>query len=132
MHWTSGLDPRLLALSILQPDYLSIGDLRRNIKVLKRNQQLTRPYELAYWKKLVWPLNVLVLAICALPAAFGLLRSGGLGTRIFISIVLAIGWTFLQRAVVNVGAFYGVNLVVATLAPSALLALGAWLYFRRA
>lgn len=132
VHWKSGLDPRLLALSILQPDYLSIADLRRNIKVLKRNQQLTRPFELAYWKKLVWPLNVLVLAICALPAAFGMLRSGGLGKRIFVGIVLAIGWTFLQRAVVNVGAFYGINLVVATLAPSVLLATGAWLYFRRA
>lgn len=132
MHWKSGLDPRMLALSILQPDYLSISDLRRNIRALQRNQQLTRPFELAYWKKVFWPLNVLVLAICALPAAFGALRSGGMGKRIFIGIVLAISWTFLQRAVVNVGAVYGMNLVVATLAPTVLLALGAWVYFRRA
>lgn len=131
VSWKSGLDPRYLALSILQPDYLSIGDLRRNIKALQRNQQFSRQFEIAYWKKIFWPLNVLVLVVCVLPAAFGMLRSGGMGKRIFVGLVLAIGWSFLQRAVVNVGAVYGVNLIVATIAPAVLLALGAWLYFRR-
>lgn len=131
VQWKSGLDPRMLALSIIPPDYLSIADLRRNIAAMRRNQLLTRPFELAYWKKIVWPVNVLVLAICALPAAFGMLRSGGLGKRIFIGMVLAISWTFLQRAIVNVGAVYGVNLIVAALAPALLLAVGAWVYFRR-
>lgn len=131
VSWKSGLDPRYLALSIVQPAYLSIGDLRRNIRALKRNQEYSRQFEQAYWAKIFWPLNVLVLVVCVLPFAFGALRSGGMGKRIFIGMVLAIGWNFLQRALVNVGAVYGINLAFASMLPALLLALLAYLYFRR-
>lgn len=132
MHWKSGLDPRMLALSIIQPEYLSISDLRRNIRHLKRNQQDAQKFEMAYWGRLFWPFNTLLLVVCALPFAFGTLRSGGMGKRIFIGMIVAIGWSFLQRSLVNVGAVYGINLAVATLLPAALLALAAIAYFRRA
>jgi lipopolysaccharide export system permease protein len=131
-HWKSGLDPRMLALSIVQADYLSVSDLRRNIRYLKRNGQDAQEFEKAFWTRLFWPLNVLVLVFCALPAAFGTLRSGGMGKRIFIGMVLAIAWSFLQRSLSNVGAVYGVNLALATALPALLLiALAIW-YFRRA
>ena len=131
-RWKSGLDPRMLALSIIQPEYLSISDLRRNIRYLKRNQQDAQKFEMAYWGRLFWPFNTLLLVVCALPFAFGALRSGGMGKRIFIGMIVAIGWSFLQRSLVNVGAVYGINLAVATLLPAALLALTAIWYFRRA
>lgn len=132
VHWKSGLDPRMLALSIILPEYLSFSDLRRNIRHLKRNQQDAQKFEMAYWGRLFWPFNTLLLVVCALPFAFGTLRSGGMGKRIFIGMIVAIGWSFLQRSLVNVGAVYGINLAVATLLPAALLALAAIAYFRRA
>ena len=67
---------------------------------------------MAYWGRLFWPFNVLVLVVCALPFAFGALRSGGIGKRIFIGMVLAIAWNFLQRSLVNSGVSkctYGLN-----------------------
>lgn len=131
-RWKSGLDPRMLALSIMQPEYLSISDLRRNIRYLKRNQQDSRDFEKAYWGRVFWPFNTLLLVVCALPFAFGTLRSGGMGKRIFIGMIVAIGWSFLQRSLVNVGAVYGINLAAATLLPALLLALAAIWYFRRA
>jgi lipopolysaccharide export system permease protein len=132
--WKSGLDPRLLALSIVQPEYLSVSDLRRNFRYLYRNQQWAeaRKHEEAYWGRLVWPFNVLLLVICALPFAFGMLRSGGMGKRIFMGMVLAIAWYFLQRSLVKLGAVYGANLALAALLPGLVLAAAAWLYFRKA
>jgi lipopolysaccharide export system permease protein len=131
-RWKSGLDPRMLALSIVQPAYLSISDLRKNIRYLTRNQQDATGFEMAYWGRLFWPFNVIVLVVCALPFAFGTLRSGGMGKRIFVGMVLAIAWNFLQRSLVNVGAVYGLNLALSTVLPALLMIAAAIWYFRRA
>jgi lipopolysaccharide export system permease protein len=69
--------------------------------------------------------------LCAMPFAFGALRSGGLGKRMFIGMLLAIGWYFLQQAMVNFGTVYGLSPLLANLLPASILALAAWLYFRR-
>lgn len=130
-HWASGLDPGLLALSIVKLDYLGLRDLSRNIAYLERNGQDSRGFREAFWARLFYPLNILVLAFCALPFAFGALRSGGLSKRLFIGIVLAIGFYFLQRAVVSMGAVYGVSPALANLLPPLLLIAFAVAYFRR-
>ena len=130
--WVSGLDPRMLALSIVHPEYLSTRDLSRSINYLKRNNQDAQTFEIAYWARVFWPLNVLLLVLCALPFAFGTLRTGGLGKRIFVGIVVAMIWAFMQRALISFGAVYGVNLAVANLIPALVLVAGAWVYFRRA
>lgn len=129
--WQSGLDPRVLEQSLVQPQYLPMRDLRRNMDYLEANGQHPGVYAVAFWTRALYPLNVLVLVLCAMPFAFGSLRSGGLGKRIFIGILIAIGWYFLQQAMINFGTVYGLPPLVANLLPATLLALLAWLYFRR-
>ncbi|MEO8010361.1 MAG: LPS export ABC transporter permease LptG [Dokdonella sp.] len=132
MKWASSLDPGLLALSIIRLDYLGLRDLARNIAYLQRNGQDSRKFREAWWSRVFYPLNVLVLVFCSLPFAFGALRSGGMSKRLFIGIVLAIGFYFLQRAVVSMGLVYGVSPVLANLLPPILLVALASAYFRRA
>ena len=129
--WASAIDPDLLSLSIVKLDYLGLRDLARNIAYLERNGQDASHFRQAWWGRMFHPLNVLVLAFCALPFAFGSLRSGGLSKRLFIGIVLAIGFHFLQRAVVSMGAVHGVPPALANLLPPMLLVALAGLYFRR-
>ncbi|HOX71115.1 MAG TPA: LPS export ABC transporter permease LptG [Dokdonella sp.] len=131
MHWDSKMDPDLLALSIVKLDYLNLVDLARNITYLERNGQDARGFREAYWSRLFYPVNVLVLAFCALPFAFGALRSGGLSKRLFLGIVLAIGFYFLQRAVVSMGNVYGLPPGVSNALPPLLLIAMASAYFRR-
>ncbi len=130
-EWKSGLDPRMLALSIIHPEYMSARDLRRSIDYLHRNQQDAQMFEAAYWTRVFYPLNVLALVFCAMPFAFGTLRTGGLGKRLFIGMVLAVSWYFLQRSVVSFGAVYGLHLAIANLVPTLLLGAAASVYFRR-
>jgi lipopolysaccharide export system permease protein len=129
--WQSSLNPQVLAQSVIQPQYLSMRDLRRNISYLESNGQSPGSYAVAFWGRALYPLNVLVLVLCAMPFAFGALRSGGLGKRMFIGMLLAIGWYFLQQAMVNFGTVYGLSPLLANLLPASILALAAWLYFRR-
>ena len=51
--------------------------------------------------------------------------------RIFIGILMAIAWYFLQQALINFGTVYGVPPLLANLLPATVLALAAWVYFRR-
>ena len=132
LEWRSRLDPRVLALSVLRPRYLSSADLRRNIAYLERNRLDPSPFEAAYWGRIFYPVNVLLLLACALPFAFGTLRSGGLSKRLFLGVVLALGWFLAHRAFVNVADVYGIDFRVANALPALLLAVAATLYFRRA
>ena len=129
--WKSSLNAQVLAQSVIQPQYLSMRDLRRNIRYLENNHESPGSYALAFWGRALYPLNALVLVLCAMPFAFGALRSGGLGKRMFIGILLAIGWYFLQKAMVNFGSVYGMSPLMANLLPALILSLAAWFYFRR-
>jgi lipopolysaccharide export system permease protein len=131
LSWKSGLDPRLLALSIVQPQYMTLRDLARNIFYLDRNHQEASTYRNAWWARAFYPLNVLILAFCAVPFAFGALRSGGLSKRLFLGIVLALGFYFLQKAIVSIGSVYGFHPAVANMIPPLILIAAASLYFRR-
>ena len=121
----------MLAQSVVQPQYLSMRDLRRNMDYLASNGQSPGSYAVAFWGRALYPLNVLVLVLCSMPFAFGALRSGGLGKRMFIGILLALAWYFMQQAIVNFGTVYGLSPFLANLMPALLLAIVAWLYFRR-
>ncbi len=130
-QWQSGLDPALLSLSIVQAQYMTMRDLSRNIFYLERNKQDASTFRQAYWERVFYPVSVLALAFCAVPFAFGTLRSGGLAKRLFIGMVLALCFYFAQRAIVNMGAVYGVHPAIANLIPPILLAMLAFAYFRR-
>ncbi|MGF6494699.1 lipopolysaccharide export system permease protein [Luteibacter sp. 621] len=129
--WKSRLNPHVLEQSIIHPEYLSMSDLRRNMRYLESNGQNPGAYAVAFWGRVIFPFNVLILVLCAMPFAFGSLRSGGFGKRLFIGIILAIGWYFLQGAMVNFGTVYGMPPLLANLLPTTLLVAGALAYFRR-
>jgi len=130
-QWTSALDPDVLSKSMIHPEYLAARDLARNVDYMRRNRQDASSYERAYWGRVFYPLNVLVLAFCAVPFAFGALRTGGLGKRLFLGMTLAITYYLFQSAVVSMGAVYNFNLAAANALPSLLLVLAALFYFRR-
>ena len=130
-QWKSELDPNVLAVSMIHPEYLSMNDLVRNIDYMNRNHQDATSYRLAYWSRIFYPLNVLVLAFCAVPFAFGSLRTGGLGKRLFVGMALAISYYFFQKSVVSMGAVYNFNLALVNALPSLFLAAAALVYFRR-
>ncbi len=81
------------------PTYLPSSDLRSGIQYRQRNGLDASEFEENYWGRWFYPLNVLALCLAAMPFAFGSLRSGGLGKRLFIGIVFALGFWFAADAV---------------------------------
>jgi lipopolysaccharide export system permease protein len=131
-HWKSQLDDAALAASVASPRYLPSSDLRSSIEYRHRNDLDASTYEEAYWGRWFYPLNVLALCLAAIPFAFGSLRSGGLGRRLFVGIVFALGFWLLQTQVVRLAGVYKFDYRIAYLIPSAvMLAISAALFRRR-
>jgi lipopolysaccharide export system permease protein len=130
-RWESTLNPELLSLGVTRPRYLSTSELNTSLAYLKRNGLDPGSFESAYWARWFYPVNVLVLCLAAMPFAFGTLRSGGFGKRLFIGVVLGIGFFTLQTTTVNLAEVYRFDLRLGNALPPLLVALLSWLYFRR-
>ena len=122
-RWDSGLDDQALAAAASRPRYLSSSELRRNIDYLQRNDLDSKAFENAYWGRWFYPVNVAVLCLAALPFAFGSLRSGGFGKRLFIAIVIGLAYLLGQRLAVSLSDVYHFDARIAyALPPIGLLA----------
>lgn len=90
MEWHSVLTPDLLSVLLVQPEKMSAIDLYQFTRHLSENRQQTERYEIAMWKKLLYPFAALVMMALALPFAYVQVRVGGLGVRIFSGIMLGV------------------------------------------
>jgi lipopolysaccharide export system permease protein len=131
-HWDSKLDATAVAAAATRPRYLSARELRRNIAYMQRNGLDAKALENIYWGRWFYPVNVAVLCLAALPFAFGSLRSGGLGKRLFIAIVIGVGYLLAQRLALSLSDVYRFDARLAfVLPPLALLAVSWGVLARR-
>ncbi len=88
--WRSVLTPDLLLVLLVQPEKMSALNLYQFTRHLSENRQQTDVYEIALWKKLLYPLAALVMMALALPFAYVHVRMGGMGVKIFSGIMLGV------------------------------------------
>ena len=131
--WASQLDAAALATAgnLWRPRYQTAADLKRGIDYRHRNALDASEYEEHYWGRWFYPLNVLALCLAAIPFAFGNLRSGGLGRRLFVGVVFALGFWLLQEMSARLAGAYKFDYRVAYLLPSLLMLAVSWFLFRR-
>lgn len=97
VEWKSMLTPDLLAALKVKPSEMSVANLSAYIDHLRENRQKSTQYELALWFKLARPFALIVLMLIAIPFALQGSRSGGLGTRLLLGIVIGVGFHFLGQ-----------------------------------
>lgn len=102
--WYSALNPDLLSVLLVVPEQMSAWSLYQYASHLRDNHQQSARYEIAMWSKLSYPLAVLVMMILALPFAGHQHRSGGIGGKIFLGIVLGLAFHFFGRLFGSLGA----------------------------
>lgn len=102
--WHSALNPDLLSVLLVVPEQMSAWNLYQYASHLRENHQQSARYEIAMWNKLVYPLAVLVMMVLALPFAGHQHRSGGVGAKMFLGIVLGLAFHFFGRLLASLGA----------------------------
>ncbi len=103
MSWKSALNPDLLAVLLVVPERMSLINLYLFIRHLSGNQQKTERYDIAMWKKLIYPLAALVMLALALPFAYMQDRMGAVSIRVFAGIMLGIGFHMLNGLFSSLG-----------------------------
>lgn len=131
-RWQSKLDEAALAASVTKPRNMGSLELRDSIEYRKRNQLDAGDFEEIYWGRWFYPLNVLALCLAAIPFAFGTLRSGGYGKRLFLGIVFALGFYMLQQMSSRLAGIYHFDYRIAyALPPLIMLGVSGFLFTRR-
>lgn len=131
LEWRSAMDPALIAVSMVVPERLSLLSLWRYIRHLSDNQQKTSRYEIALWKKLVYPLATLVMMALALPFAYRHDRTSAVSVKVFAGVMLGIAFYMLNGLFAHLGLINVWPPMIAALTPSAafFLAAGAMLFW---
>lgn len=125
MEWRSALNPDILAVLMVAPDRMSLLHLSSYIKHLSENKQKTQRYDIALWKKVIYPLAALVMVALALPFGYTHNRVSGVSMKIFAGVMIGVFFHMLNGLFSNLGAINSWSPVVSAVAPSALFMLAA-------
>jgi len=130
----SEITPKILQVSRRDPERMSANELRVYTRHLQENRQETERFKIAFWKKLIDPLAIFVLMALALPFAYLHTRSGGVSLKIFVGIMIGVGFILLNTLFSHLGVLTTWPAFLTAVAPSALfllLAIGALWWVER-
>ncbi|WP_428605765.1 LPS export ABC transporter permease LptG [Sedimenticola sp.] len=125
--WDSLLNPNILNVVVVSPTMLPVWGLYQYIDFMHENGQEATTYEVAFWSKVIMPLVTLVMVFLAVPFVFGVLRTVGIGQRIFAGSLLGLAFFLLNKVFSHLAVVYSLNPLFAAAVPGLLfLAIGFW------
>jgi lipopolysaccharide export system permease protein len=134
LELVSEVTPEILSVLFADPDRMSAYDLRAYTKHLEANNQRTERYEIAFWKKIVYPLSIFVMLGLALPFAYLHFRAGGVSLKIFTGIMIGVCFQLINSLFSHLGLLNTWPALVTAALPSLLfmgLAIGALWWVER-
>ncbi|WP_414442849.1 LPS export ABC transporter permease LptG [Burkholderia sp. 22PA0106] len=99
----SDLTPQILSVLLVSPERMSIFNLFRYIQHLRENQQDTQRYDIALWRKLLYPFAVFVMLVLSLPFAYLHTRAGVVGVKVFGGIMLGMSFQLFNTLFSHIG-----------------------------
>ena len=98
LPWPSKVSPDLLAMLMVKPEHMSIRALYEYIHHLHANRQQASRYELALWKKLIYPLSPTVMLLLSLPFAYYQVRSGKIAGKLMLGLGIGLSFHLIGKA----------------------------------
>ncbi|MCX4187767.1 LPS export ABC transporter permease LptG [Methylophaga sp. OBS4] len=126
-RWKSQLNPGMVNIVVVPPEFLPVWDLLEYVNYLKDNHQAVEQYELAFWSKIMMPLSSAVMVLLAVPFVFGPLRSAPIGGRILAGTLIGIGFHLFNQSFQHMGLVFGLLPWLASAFPTMIFAGLAWL-----
>lgn len=123
--WASALNPDILSVLLVKPESMSLMHLTAYIKHLADNKQKTQRYEIAMWKKAVYPIAALVMIALALPFGYTHNRVAGVSLKIFAGVMIGVLFHMLNGLFSNLGAINGWPSFASAATPSMIFAAAA-------
>lgn len=102
-NWQSVLTPDILSVLLVAPEKMSARTLWRYVAHLKENGQKATRYEFALWSKFISPFVIPIMMLIAIPFAIQGPRTSGTSSKIFIGILVGLGFYLLSRLFGHLG-----------------------------
>ncbi len=102
-NWQSVLTPDILSVLLVAPEKMSARTLWRYVAHLEENGQKATRYEFALWSKFISPFVIPIMMLIAMPFAIQGPRTGGTSSKIFIGILVGLGFHLLSRLFGHLG-----------------------------
>ncbi len=115
--WPNLVNANVLRSLSISPESLSARNLYKQVKYLKSNSLDSERMELAMWIKITGPFATIVMLMLSLPFVFGSQRSGGAGQKIFIGIMLGIGYVLINKLLTQLGLANGLSPAASAILP---------------
>jgi lipopolysaccharide export system permease protein len=103
LRWPSSLSSQVVAAAVMPQNTMSTRELFRYIQHLSRNEQAAQSYEIAFWKRALYPFACLVMVGLALPFAYLHSRAGGVSLKVFGGIMIGISFVLLNNLAGHLG-----------------------------
>jgi len=133
LKWDTSLTTENLSVFTVRPEGMSALHLYEYINHLKHNSQQTGRYELTFWNKVFMPFACIVMLMLAIPFVFTRDRASGIGQRLFIGIVIALSFNFLNLISGYTALLFSVPPFLGAMLPILLfLGIASWLMTRAA
>ncbi|HEY8606226.1 MAG TPA: LPS export ABC transporter permease LptG [Noviherbaspirillum sp.] len=130
----SEVTPEILSVLVVDPERMSALGLATYTRHLEENNQNAERYEIAFWKKVFYPLAVMVMMALALPFAYLHFRSGGVSLKIFIGIMIGVSFQLINNLFSHIGLLNTWPPLATALLPSVLfllVAIGSLLWVQK-
>jgi len=125
------LEPQMLESLSIETRYMSLTDLYGYIGFLKQNELDAEEYQLAFWRKLAMPLVVMGMIAIVFPLIFGSQRQVSMGQRVFVGILIGMGFHLLNQMFGNLSVVYQLPAALGAFLPAVLMLLIATLWLKR-
>ena len=90
----TNLTKRQIRWLVQRPDALSLTGLWDASRYLEREGLNARTHSQPFWQRILLPITLVALALLASATAFGSMRSLGMSTRIFLAILIGLGFKY--------------------------------------
>ncbi|MBE0493932.1 MAG: LPS export ABC transporter permease LptG [Thiomicrospira sp.] len=125
------VDPALLERLQIESRYLRVDDLYRYIQFLQTNDLDASVYQLEFWRKVATPISILGMIALVFPLIFGSQRQVSMGQRVFVGVLIGLGFHLLNQLLGNLSVVYQLPAIFGAFVPSLILLAVAFVLFRR-
>lgn len=99
----SEVTPDILSVISVDAGKMSAYELAVYNQHLVESKQDATSYQIAFWKKIIYPFSVFVMMALALPFAYLHFRSGGVSLKIFTGIMIGVAFILINNLFSHIG-----------------------------
>lgn len=115
----------------IETRYLSAWNLYQYIQFLEANDLEASRFELEFWRKISMPLLVIAMIAIVFPLIFGSIRQVSMGQRVFLGVLLGMGFYLVNQLVGNLTVVYQWPVMLGAFAPAIIILLTAGVWLQR-